>query len=91
MRLFVVSWRDAPVAVSLATAGERIGLETAVLTPPEASRRVQTGDLVLAYLDVRPTLDGVESGVAKLRGHALARSRRPQPLRRPCGPATTSS
>lgn len=68
MRLFVVSWRDAPVAVSLAAAGERISLETAVLTPPEAARRAQSGDLVLAYLDVRPTLDGVEPGAAKLRG-----------------------
>jgi RimK family alpha-L-glutamate ligase len=68
MRLYVVSWRDAPVAMGLASAGERIGLETDVLTPPEAARRAQAGDLVLAYLDVRPTLDGVESGVAKLRG-----------------------
>jgi RimK family alpha-L-glutamate ligase len=68
MRLFVVAWREAPVAVSLTAAGTRIGLETVVATPPEAARRAAPGDLVLSYLDVKPTLDGVESGVAKLRG-----------------------
>ncbi len=68
MKLFVVAWREAPVTRSIAAAGARIGLETAVLTPPEAARRAVAGDTVLAYLDVRPTLDGVESGVAKLRG-----------------------
>jgi RimK family alpha-L-glutamate ligase len=68
MRLFVVAWREAPVAAALVAAGRRIGLETVVLTPPEAARRAVPGDLVLAYLDVRPTLDGAEAGVAKLRG-----------------------
>lgn len=68
MRLFVVAWREAPVAVSLAATGRRIGLETAVITPPEAARRAAPGDLVLSYLDVRPSLDGVEPGVATLRG-----------------------
>jgi RimK family alpha-L-glutamate ligase len=68
MRLFVVAWRDTPVAAALAAAGGRIALETDVVTPPEAARRVGDGDLVLAYLDVRPSLDGVEPGVAKLRG-----------------------
>ena len=68
MKLFVVAWRDAPVALALTAAGRRVGLETAVLTPPEAARRTAPGDLVLAYLDVRPSLDGVEPGIAKLRG-----------------------
>jgi RimK family alpha-L-glutamate ligase len=68
MKLFVVAWRDAPVAVALTAAGRRIALETAVLTPPEAARRAAPGDLVLAYLDVRPSLDGIEPGIAKLRG-----------------------
>lgn len=68
MRLFVVAWREAPVAVALTAAGRRIGLETVVLTPPEAARRAEQDDLVLAYLDVRPSLDGVEPGIAKLRG-----------------------
>ena len=68
MRLFVVAWRQAPVAVALAAAGGRIGLETAVLTPPEVAKRAAPGDLVLSHLDVKPTLDGVEAGVARLRG-----------------------
>jgi RimK family alpha-L-glutamate ligase len=68
MRLFVVAWRDSPVALALGAAGRRIGLETIVLTPPEAARRAVRGDLVLSYLDVRPSLEGPEPGVAKLRG-----------------------
>jgi RimK family alpha-L-glutamate ligase len=68
MRLFVVAWREAPAAVALTGAGRRLGLETAVLTPPEVARRATPGDLVLSYLDVRPSLEGVEPGVAKLRG-----------------------
>jgi RimK family alpha-L-glutamate ligase len=68
MRFFVVAWHEAPVPASLAAAGRRIGLEAAVLTPPEVSRRAGPGDLVLSYLDVRPQLDGVEAGIAKLRG-----------------------
>ncbi len=68
MRLLLVAWRNAPVAVCLAATGRRIELETAVVTPPEAARRATHGDLVLSRLDVRPSLDGVEPGVAKLRG-----------------------
>jgi tetrahydromethanopterin:alpha-L-glutamate ligase len=68
MRLYIVTWRETPVAVALTAAGRRIGLETAALTPPEAARRAGHGDLVLAQLDVRPSLDGVEAGAARLRG-----------------------
>ncbi|MGH3038808.1 MAG: ATP-grasp domain-containing protein [Gaiellaceae bacterium] len=68
MRLFVVAWREAPVPLALEAAGRRIGLETAVLTPPEVARQAVRGDLVLSYLDVRPSLEGPEPGVAKLRG-----------------------
>lgn len=67
MRLFVVAWRETPVPAALAAAGERIGLATAVVTPPEAERRAVPGDLVLSYLDVRPKLDGIEPGLGKLR------------------------
>jgi len=64
----VVAWREAPVAVALTAAGRRIGLDVEILAPPEAAQRAARRDLVLAYLDVRPTLDGVEPGIAKLRG-----------------------
>jgi RimK family alpha-L-glutamate ligase len=67
MRLFVVAWRQTPVAVALEAAGARIGLEAQVLTPPEAARQAAEGELVLSHLDVRRTLDGVEPGSAKLR------------------------
>jgi [lysine-biosynthesis-protein LysW]---L-2-aminoadipate ligase len=68
MRLFVVAWREAPVGLAFTAAGGRMGLEAVVATPPEAARRAVCGDLVLSYLDVKQTLDGVEPGVAKLRG-----------------------
>jgi RimK family alpha-L-glutamate ligase len=68
MKLFVLAWGEMPITTSLAAAGRRIGLEAAVLTPPEVARRAAPGDLVLPYLDVRPTLDGIEPGLAKLRG-----------------------
>ena len=68
MRLFVVAWREAPVGLAFGAAGGRMGLETVVATPPETARRAVSGDLVLSYLDVKQTLDGVEPGVAKLRG-----------------------
>ena len=68
MRLFVVAWREAPVALALEAAGRRIGLTTDALSPSEAARQAVPGDLVLSYLDVRPSLDGPEPGVAVLRG-----------------------
>ena len=68
MRLFVVAWHEAPVALALEAAGRRIGLATVVLSPPEAARRAVRGDLVLSYLDVRRSLEGPEPGVATLRG-----------------------
>lgn len=68
MKLFVVAWREAHVPRKLAIAGRRIGLEVAVVTPPEAAKAATAADLVLSYLDVRPTLDGIEPGIAKLRG-----------------------
>ena len=68
MRLFVVAWREAPVGLAFTAAGGRMGLDTVVATPSETARRAVCGDLVLSYLDVKQTLDGVEPGVAKLRG-----------------------
>lgn len=68
MRLFAVSWAEREVPVALVSAAERIGVAAAVLTPPQAARRAEPGNLVLSYLDVRPTLDGIEPGTALLRG-----------------------
>jgi RimK family alpha-L-glutamate ligase len=67
VRFFVVTWRETYVSSALADAARRIGLEAEVVTPPEAARHANRGDLVLSYLDVRPLLDGIEPGVAGLR------------------------
>jgi RimK family alpha-L-glutamate ligase len=70
MKLFVVAWRETDVVRALADAAGQLGLDAAVATPPTAARAATPGDLVLSYLDVRPTLDGIEPGSAKLRGLA---------------------
>jgi RimK family alpha-L-glutamate ligase len=48
------------------------GIESVILTPAEAMTRLQRGDVALGRLDVRPTLDGVDDGVAEL-GRLAAR------------------
>jgi RimK family alpha-L-glutamate ligase len=68
MRFFVVAWRETPTALALISAGRGLALEPYLFTPPETGRRAEAGDLVLSYLDVRPSLDGAEPGIAKLRG-----------------------
>jgi RimK family alpha-L-glutamate ligase len=40
--------------------------ESMVLTPEEALARLRPGDVALGRLDVKPTLDGVDDGVAEL-------------------------
>jgi RimK family alpha-L-glutamate ligase len=65
--LLVTSWCDAAAPAALVAASRRIGLESALVTPPEAASRAAPGDLVLSYLDVQPSLDGVEPGTARLR------------------------
>jgi RimK family alpha-L-glutamate ligase len=42
------------------------GAESMILTPREALERLQPGDVALGRLDVKPTLDGVDDGVAEL-------------------------
>jgi [lysine-biosynthesis-protein LysW]---L-2-aminoadipate ligase len=42
------------------------GAESVILTPGEALARLQPGDVALGRLDVKPTLDGVDDGVAEL-------------------------
>lgn len=42
------------------------GVESLILTPDEAIERLEPGDVALGRLDVKPTLDGVDDGVAEL-------------------------
>lgn len=42
------------------------GAESLILTPREALERLRRGDVALGRLDVKPTLDGVDDGVAEL-------------------------
>ena len=42
------------------------GIESVILTPAEAIERLRPGDVALGRLDVKPTLDGVDDGVAEL-------------------------
>jgi RimK family alpha-L-glutamate ligase len=42
------------------------GAESLILTPEEALERLTAGDVALGRLDVKPTLDGVDDGVAEL-------------------------
>jgi RimK family alpha-L-glutamate ligase len=51
----------------LLAAARRFGLSAEWLPPGTADQRLAPGDTVLARLDVRPTLDGVENGVSELR------------------------
>jgi RimK family alpha-L-glutamate ligase len=48
------------------------GAESLILTPDEALARLEPGDVALGRLDVKPTLDGVDDGVAEL-GRLAAR------------------
>jgi RimK family alpha-L-glutamate ligase len=48
------------------------GADSLILTPDEALARLEPGDVALGRLDVKPTLDGVDDGVAEL-GRLAAR------------------
>jgi RimK family alpha-L-glutamate ligase len=48
------------------------GAKSLIMTPDEAVTRLRPGDVALGRLDVRPTLDGVDDGVAEL-GRLAAR------------------
>lgn len=48
------------------------GAESMILTPAEALEMLRPGDVALGRLDVKPTLDGVDDGVAEL-GELAAR------------------
>jgi RimK family alpha-L-glutamate ligase len=61
VRRAVVAWQRTSTNVALARTADWL-----LLTPPEALRRLRAGDVALARLDVRRTLDGIEDGLEAL-------------------------
>jgi glutamate---[amino group carrier protein] ligase len=66
-RLVIVARNVSSTNRGLVGAARAFGLDAVVLTPEQAARRLRPGDVALGRLDVRPTLDGPERGLNKLR------------------------
>jgi RimK family alpha-L-glutamate ligase len=66
MRFAVVAHRGSETNVALVEAAGRLGLEADLLQPRDALRLLEPGDVALARLDVRESLDGIESGTPEL-------------------------
>jgi RimK family alpha-L-glutamate ligase len=62
----VVAGRVTPTNVALLAAARSLDLDAVLLPVEEALRRSRPGDTVLARLDVRRSLDGVEPGFEQL-------------------------
>jgi glutathione synthase/RimK-type ligase-like ATP-grasp enzyme len=61
-----VAWRSRPTNAPLVDGWRRLGIRAELLCPPDAHRLLGAGDIAVLRLDVRPTLDGVEAGLAEL-------------------------
>jgi RimK family alpha-L-glutamate ligase len=66
MRFAVVAHRESETNARLVAAAGALGLDALQLAPREALRLLEPGDLALGRLDVRDSLDGVESGTTEL-------------------------
>jgi RimK family alpha-L-glutamate ligase len=62
----VVGWRSQPTNAPLVEGWRRLGIRTELLRPPDAYRLLGAGDVAVVRLDVMPTLDGVEAGLAEM-------------------------
>jgi RimK family alpha-L-glutamate ligase len=65
-RLTLVAARRTPTNARLLSAARAVGFAARQLSPAQARERVRPGEIVLARLDVLPTLDGIEAGLAVL-------------------------
>ena len=63
----MVAHGEGPTTSALLGACNRRGVEARLLTPGQALGELRPGDTALARLDVRFSLDGVESGLWELR------------------------
>jgi RimK family alpha-L-glutamate ligase len=66
MKFVVVAHRRSETNHALAGAAAALGLPASVLSPRDALRTLEPGDIALGRLDVRDEVDGVESGTAEL-------------------------
>ena len=66
MQFAVVAHRTSVTNDALAGAAASLGLPASVLSPRDALRTLEPGDIALGRLDVRDSLDGVERGTEEL-------------------------
>ena len=66
MRFVVVAHAVSETNEALAGAAASLGLPALVLSPRDALRTLEPGDVALGRLDVREELDGIESGMSEL-------------------------
>jgi RimK family alpha-L-glutamate ligase len=81
MRFVVIAHRCTDTNEALAAAAESVGVDAAVLPPRDALRILEPGDVALGRLDVRESLDGIESGSVELERLAASGV---EVLNRPC-------
>jgi [lysine-biosynthesis-protein LysW]---L-2-aminoadipate ligase len=62
----VVARRSQPTNAPLVEGWRRLGIRAELLCPPDAYRLLGAGDIAVVRLDVTPTLDGVEAGLAEM-------------------------
>jgi RimK family alpha-L-glutamate ligase len=71
MKLGVVAHRRSDTNEALAAAASALGVESAVLSPRDALRVLEPGDIALGRLDVRESVDGMEAGTRELERLAV--------------------
>jgi len=62
----VVARRSQPTNAPLVEGWRRLGIRAELLCPPDAYCLLGAGDIAVVRLDVMPTLDGVEAGLAEM-------------------------
>ena len=62
----VVAWTSQPTNAALVDGWRRLGIPAKLLCPRDAYRLLGPGDVAVVRLDVTPTLDSVEAGLAEM-------------------------